>query len=226
MKVGASMLAIGLVIAVPATGHPAAAETGCPSARFVGMTVGDLLSCLLPEPTHGPSLGVPDGVGPDRFRRAPDVDYSPAHGSAPDAPSLPASCDGVVEGTWTTDQGTVTGVEQVGGRTVFEFVLNSRWTSGFGSGGRATYLGDLTIAPGGFAVVVGRELFQGTINGRTGSAVTWTIGHAFASGRYVAHAVGIGGTGGLAKLRLEADGTGILGKTGHWTNPGRTCFAS
>jgi hypothetical protein len=137
---------------------------------------------------------------------------------------MPAGCNATVRGTWTTDQGTVTGVEQAKGRTVFAFVLNSRWTSGFGAGGRATYLGDLWVEPAGFAVVVGRELFQGVINGRTGSAVTWTEGHAFPSGRYVAHAYSTGGTEGLQNLRLDARGVGVLGKGGHWTPPGRTCF--
>lgn len=227
MKVGAAMLAFGLVIAVPAVGKTSAraGQTACPSARAVGMTVGDLLACLLPEPDDGPALGISDGIWPDRFRRFPGVDYSPAHGSTPAPLPMPAGCDGAVRGAWTTDQGTVTGVEQLNDRTVFSFVLNSRWTSGFGAGGLATYLGDLWIEPAGFAVVVGRELFAGTINGRTGSAVTWTEGHFFGSGRYVAHAYSIGGTEGLKNLRMDAYGVGVLAKSGHWTEPARTCFA-
>ena len=76
MRVGASMPAIGLVTMVPALGQPSAraGESACPSARAVGMTVGDLLSCLLPQPEDGPGLGTSDGVWPDRFQRSPDVD--------------------------------------------------------------------------------------------------------------------------------------------------------
>lgn len=228
MRVRTGLVAVSVLVGVPVLGpmHRAAADVGtCPSGSLVGMTLGDLVSCALPEPEEGPSLGASDGLSPARYQRTPGADYSPAHGQTPTPPAMAGDCAAPVRGTWTQDQGTITGVQQVGDRTLYEFVLGSRWTTGFGAGGRASFVGDLWLEPGGFFTGVGRELYVGTINGRTGSAVAWTEAHVFPSGRYVAHAYSLGGTEGLAKLRMDSDGQGFLGKGGHWEKPGRTCFA-
>jgi len=236
-------LALGLILGAAGLGGPSYAATTagpvpteisgggarpfdparCLTSDSTGISIGDLLSCALPEPQEGPAAGIPDAGSPTKFTAAPGVDYIPASGTAPELLSLPAGCDSPVYGTWTQDQGLVEQVSRVGDRTIFGVVLNSNWNSGFGEGGRATFRGDLWIDPRGFAVVVGREMFQGTIGGRSGSAVTWTVGNAYPTGRFVAHAVSVGGTEGLSKLRLDADGVGLLGKGGHWV-PGHACF--
>lgn len=233
VKFASASVAVLLGVALPSHSGVASASDGlrlaasaaCADTVTIGSTVGDLLSCALPEPEEGPAMGLRDGVSPDHFSPEPGVDYSPPHGTVPARPAFPAGCTSVVRGTWTQDQGVITSVNRVRDRTVFGYSFNNRYTSGFGDGGRGVLVGDIWIEPAGFAVAVGRELFEGTIDGRTGSFTTWAVGHGYATGRYAAHGYSTGGTEGLARLRLESDGVGVFGKGGHWTGGGRYCFA-
>jgi hypothetical protein len=189
------------------------------------LTSGDVLSCASPEPDTGPAAGVPGGTAPESFEKGPGDDYVGLYGE-PQAPARPAGCTTPVRGTYTHDAGLVTGLRQSNGRPVREVAFHTHYVSGFGEGGRSLIAGDLwpDVARGD-TVVVGRELFEGTINGRTGSAIIWNYARVDATGRYIGRAIAIGGTEGLKNLRFQANFTGFAPKGGHWTDPSYVCFA-
>jgi hypothetical protein len=200
-------------------------NTACPTAEAVGLRLGDILSCVAREPESGPAAGIPGGLDPEKFRPTPGEDSSGLYGPEPKPLPMPDHCDTPVSGTWTQDQGAVTAVSHKGGRTIFTVTLNVHWTSGMGEGGRSTFVGDVWPTRDGYRAYVAREMFEGTIGGRTGSMVAWNVGIFEPNGRYVGEAFSIGGTEGLTGVRFDSNYTGFANKGGHWTPPGRMCFA-
>lgn len=206
-------------------GSKGLAPAACLTSGSTGVSIGEILSCAMPEPQQGAAGGLPFGLGSEEFERVPGVDYTGVHGAEPEPLPIPAGCNTPVHGAWTQGHGVLDKISRIGDRTVYEVTLNWRWDSGIGEGGRSTTRVDVSFEPQGYAVVVGREYFEGTIGGRTGSMVLWDFGHVYPSGHYVGRTYAIGGTEGLANIRIEGGGVGVFGKSGHWTQPSRVCFA-
>jgi hypothetical protein len=215
-----------LVIALTGLTSPSSGAASCPTTGASGMLIGDVISCLFPEPESGPAAGVPEANEWEIFERFVGAQHSGLHGPEPTPPFMPAGCGTPMNGTWTQDHGVLNKVLQKDGRTILEITINFHWTSGIGQGGRSTYKTDVWADPGGeYLVSVGREMFDGTMAGRTGSVVAWNEAIIWPSGRYVGRAFAIGGTEGLANVRFEGRYTGFANKGGHWMQPSRFCFA-
>jgi len=204
------------IVLAPASEADGISEnTACPTAEVVGLTVGDLVSCLASEPER---------EDPDPFEPLPGEDYSGLYGPEPERLPVPERCDTPVAGSYTQDQGVITTVSQRGGRTILTGTYNTRWVSGVGEGGRSVIVADIWRTQKGYSVV-GRELFEGTIAGRTGSMVGWNVAFVEPDGRYAGKVFAIGGTEGLSNIRFESHYAGFNNKGGHWTAPSRMCFA-
>ena len=219
------VFSLAFVVVPSLSANVSLGSAACPTSEAVGLLVGDVLSCLASEPQRGPASGVPGGRDPEKFELPPDEDYTGLYGPEPKPLPIPDHCDTPVSGTWTADQGVVTAVSQKGDRTIFTATFNTHWISGVGSGGRSVVVADFWGTKKGYSVVVGREMFEGTIAGRTGSMVNWNVGVVEPDGRIFGKAFAIGGTEGLANIRLQSNFTAIVTKGGHWAAPSRMCFA-
>ena len=199
-----------------AAAGPAAA--GCPTVGAAHLLLGDVLDCL--------TAGRPDAPGtPGEFTRVPGVVYAGAHGPEPQPLPLPPGCDTPVSGTWAQDFGMVNRVVQREGRVVYEVANAFHWLSGTGAGGRSSAIGEVWADRSGLIIYVSRELFEGTISGRTGSATVYNVANVAPSGDYTGQAFSLGGTEGLSGLRLNGLYRGRLGQGGRWSPGSRMCFA-
>ena len=219
------ILSLVFLLAPPLGAEGDSENRACPTAEAVGLLVGDIISCLASEPERGPAFGVPHGRDPEKFEPPPGEDYSGLYGPEPKPLPIPDHCDTPVSGTYTQDQGVVTAVSQKRDRTIYTATFNTHLTTGVGAGGRSVVVVDFWPTQKGYSAFVARELFEGTIAGRTGSMVNWNVGIIKPDGRVFGKAFAIGGTEELTNIRLESNFAALMNRGGHWTQPNRMCFA-
>lgn len=195
----------------------------CYLTEPTGVFIGDVVSCVSPEPDEGSAAGTPGGDDPERFQRQAGDEYAGVFGE-PDVAPAPGNCTEPVRGTYTQDQGVLNKISEHKGRRVFEMTFNTHYASGFGEGGRSVLMIDVWPGENGTTVFAGRELYEGTIGGRTGSLTIWNYGYIEPTGRVVGRAASIAGTEGLRNFRFQANFTALSNKGGHWTDPSWMCF--
>jgi hypothetical protein len=160
--------------------------------------------------------------------QAPSPQYPGTYGPSVEPPFAVNSTCHKVDGTWTEDQGVVNKINQAkaGGFPDAEATVNTHWTSGLGApGGRSSAPLEVYLNPDGTGVFVGREIFEGSIDGHRGSMINWNVGTFDASLRYTGRVYSIGGTDDLKDVHFEAGFVGTFFKGGHWTQPSKLCFS-
>lgn len=107
-------------------------------------------------------------------------------------------------------------------------VLNAHNYGGFGGPGAFfTAVVDLYINPDGSGGFVGRELMEGTVDGRTGSLLSWvegTFDHLHAGGKFIGYNYTIRGMEGLSGLQTKTYFVGVFGKSFEHVEPGVYCW--
>jgi hypothetical protein len=108
------------------------------------------------------------------------------------------------------------------GRKIGRYLLGAHAYSGYGGpDGFFSAPLDMYVNPDGTGGFVGRELFEGTIDGRTGAMVFWvegTFDHLRAGGRFAGYSYAIRGMEGLAGIQHKAYFAGVFGKGYEWVD--------
>ena len=114
------------------------------------------------------------------------------------------------------------------GRKIGRSVLSAHNYGGFGGPNAFfTDILDLYINRDGSGGFVGRDLMEGTVDGRTGTLLSWvegTFDNLRAGGKFVGYTYTIRGMEGLAGIQAKAYFVGVLGKGYEHVAPGLYCF--
>jgi Protein of unknown function (DUF3224) len=113
------------------------------------------------------------------------------------------------------------------GREITRLLVGSHGYSGYGGpDGFFSVPLDIYTNPDGTGGFVARELFEGTIDGRTGSMVFWvegTFDSLRAGGRFSGYSYAIRGLEGLTGIQHKAYFAGVFGKGFEWVG-GMYCW--
>lgn len=210
------------VVAMALTGHPAlAGEKSSPTADPIcasdgRLFVGDRLTCVSPHE--------PDAKRNDTYE--PQGKNFPIAGKY-GTPAIPADPKGdnchPVTGYGSIDVPPPAQIyTDENGRKIGRVHLSGHGYTGYGGpDGFFSVPVDVYINPDGTGGLVARELFEGTIDGRTGAMVFWvegTFDHLRAGGKFAGYSYTIRGMEGLTGIQHKAYFVGVFGKGYEWVD--------
>jgi hypothetical protein len=212
----AAVFAISLTGPAALAGNQASPETDPTCAADGRLFVGDRLTCASP---HQPDP-------------KPNEPYHPQGRNFPIAgkygtPAVPSDPRGEnchpVTGHGSLDLGSPAQIHnEKNGRKIGRVVVGAHGYSGYGGpDGFFSVPLDVYINPDGSGGFVARELFEGTIDGRTGAMVSWvegTFDHLRAGGKFTGYSYTIRGMEGLTGIQHKAYFVGVFGKGYEWVD--------